>query len=208
MTYMPVNWRSSAVQMIPANVENIIAEGRLSDVAGLLDAAALQDSRHSFSDDWPFSLHMLAQIHNNELEDARFIHKQASPAVQQGSQVVAVFNVLQALWNYDYEGVWQALNHEWPDELKALADGVVTNLRLRFSTLISRSYSHIRVSKAASLLGLTIPETLAWAASKGWEHDSQSQLLKVKREGDAGKDRTTVEHLHRLTEYAVHLSTT
>lgn len=28
--------------MYPANVEIVIAEGRLSDVAGLLDAAALQ----------------------------------------------------------------------------------------------------------------------------------------------------------------------
>lgn len=79
--------------MFPANVETLIVDGRSGDVASALDAIALQvvsirsnvdllclsaetklltrelmqDGPTPFSDDWPFHLHILAHVYNDDL---------------------------------------------------------------------------------------------------------------------------------------------
>ncbi|KAK9845430.1 hypothetical protein WJX81_006269 [Elliptochloris bilobata] len=177
------------------------------DIASILDAQELQALDADFSHDWPAAAHILGHLYNYDLPDARYVWKRLPDVLKQERVVTMAFQLLQAMWNKDYQGVWQALNRQdWGAEVAPLAAALAEKVRAYNAELITRAYSSIAPSKAAALLGLPEAQAVELAERAGWgRRDVSSGLITVTRPAGGSDERVTSEHLARLTQYVTHL---
>nr|GMD92866.1 COP9 signalosome complex subunit 8 [Ipomoea batatas] len=87
-------------------------------IAGIYDELMLQGI--AFQDEWPYAIHLLGHLYNNDINSARFLWKTIPAAIKEGRpELVAVWKIGQKLWTRDYAGVHEALrDYEWSPEVR------------------------------------------------------------------------------------------
>lgn len=185
-------------------IAQVLQDGSFDRLASMLDALELQVNAPELPIGWPYSAHLLAHIHNWQLEDARFLWRRIPPQLKQNADIDAAYRLLQALWNKDYEGTWQAFgSYAWPQPIEALASATGGILSARILSLLGRAYSVLPLRRAVALLGLTEDAATSLAEASGWTVDVRSGMLS----SPASIDRVAMpdydKHLERLSQYMI-----
>lgn len=187
-------------------IEAIMKSRHYESLASILDEAELQEPTGRFPPQWPFALHLASHIYASNYEDARFLYKRFPLDVQNvNTEVQQLFLVLQSLWIKDYQKLWISLAFNWSSQLQPLIAAMTAKMRSEMVGLVSQAYSHLSSAKLGTLLGLSQPEALQIAAAQGWEADSASGVILVKRTVSQAQAHATEQQLQRLAEYVVHL---
>lgn len=183
-------------------IAQALQDGSFDQIAAMLDALELQIDVPELPSGWPYTTHLLAHIHNLQLEDARFLWKRVPPLQKQDPDVIAVFTLLKALWIKDYEGTWQAFrSHAWPQHVEALAVATGDAVRGRILRLLRGAYSSLSPRRAAALLGLSESEATSMAVAAGWAEDPGSGMLSAAAISQHTAMPSHAQHLERLSQY-------
>ncbi|KAK9806542.1 hypothetical protein WJX73_009238 [Symbiochloris irregularis] len=78
--------------------QEAVASGRFDEIAGICD-----DYELILAESAAPNFQMLGHIYNLNLEDARFLWKRLPRAQQQGQDMAALFQLLQMMWQKDYQ---------------------------------------------------------------------------------------------------------
>nr|GLL45576.1 COP9 signalosome complex subunit 8 [Ipomoea trifida]GMD82944.1 COP9 signalosome complex subunit 8 [Ipomoea batatas] len=178
-------------------------------IAGIYDELMLQYSAQgiAFQDEWPYAIHLLGHLYNNDINSARFLWKTIPAAIKEGRpELVAVWKIGQKLWTRDYAGVHEALrDYEWSPEVRDIVLSFSDLYTKRMFDLLVSAYSTISVQDTALFLGMNVGDATNYVLGQGWSLDPASQMLTVKKQAIVKEQKLDASKLQRLTEYVFHL---
>nr|GMD91631.1 COP9 signalosome complex subunit 8 [Ipomoea batatas] len=178
-------------------------------IAGIYDELMLQYSAQgiAFQDEWPYAIHLLGHLYNNDINSARFLWKTIPAAIKEGRpELVAVWKIGQKLWTRDYAGVHEALReYEWSPEVRDIVLSFSDLYTKRMFDLLVSAYSTISVHDTALFLGMNVGDATNYVLGQGWSLDPASQMLTVKKQAVVKEQKLDASKLQRLTEYVFHL---
>ncbi|XP_019173553.1 PREDICTED: COP9 signalosome complex subunit 8 [Ipomoea nil] len=178
-------------------------------IAGIYDELMLQYSAQgiAFQDEWPYAIHLLGHLYNNDINSARFLWKTIPAAIKEGRpELVAVWKIGQKLWTRDYAGVHEALReYEWSPEVRDIILSFSDLYTKRMFDLLVSAYSTISVQDTALFLGMNVGDATNYVLGQGWSLDPASQMLTVKKQAIVKEQKLDASKLQRLTEYVFHL---
>jgi len=154
-----------------------------------------------------YDLLLLAYLHENRLDDARFLWKRI-PSAQRavGSPLASVGALLQALWSRNYADFYRSCETvAWSDAHLALIQQLVETTRMRTLALISRAYTSISVQDLASYIGVSVDDALRVAGDHSWTVDSTANMVQPKPLTSAEKRTIDLEQVTQLTQYITQL---
>lgn len=154
----------------------------------------------------------------NDLTSAKFLWKRIPANIKENSaELSLIWQVGKCLWKRNYSDLYAVISshQNWPNHLKNIMNLILDLTRQRAVNLISKAYSSIRLTEAASLLGLSNEETVKLAQSLNWTYDEATQFLgptsvdlndvnNSSKNGLFGVDSGT-ELLKKLTDYILFL---
>lgn len=191
-----------------AALQQLIDARKYSSIVPFLEDLELQVGGTTTDPDWPYTVHILGYLINNDLDNARYLYKRTPQNVKEvaGSQVQAAWRLTQALWTQDYQTVHITLrDFAWGAQATPVARHLKDVVRARVIALVSRAYTTISAVDAAAFLGLSPAETIQMVEGMGWLLQADTQMLTVKACVVEEQQRTTPLQLQQLTEYVVHL---
>ncbi|XP_031115291.1 COP9 signalosome complex subunit 8 [Ipomoea triloba] len=178
-------------------------------IAGIYDELMLQYSAQgiAFQDEWPYAIHLLGHLYNNDINSARFLWKTIPAAIKEGRpELVAVWKIGQKLWTRDYAGVHEALReYEWSPEVQDIVLSFSDLYTKRMFDLLVSAYSTISLQDTALFLGMNVGDATNYVLGQGWSLDPASQMLTVKKQAIVKEQKLDASKLQRLTEYVFHL---
>ncbi|CAN4108049.1 unnamed protein product [Withania somnifera] len=160
-----------------------------------------------FQDGWPYAIHLLGHIYNNDINSARFLWKKIPAAIKEGRpELVAVWRIGQKLWTRDYTGVHEAIREfSWSPEVQSIVASFAELYKKRLFELLLSAYSTISTQDSAQFLGMNENDATNYVLQHGWVLDSASQMLTVKKQIVITEQELDPSKLQRLTEYVFHL---
>ncbi|XP_055816214.1 COP9 signalosome complex subunit 8 [Solanum dulcamara] len=178
-------------------------------IADICDNLMLQGAAEGieFQDEWPYAIHLLGHIYNNDINSARFLWKKIPAAVKEARpEVVAVWRIGQKLWTRDYVGVHEAIREfSWSPEVQPIVASFAELYKKRMFELLLSAYSTISTQDSAHFLGMNENDATNYVLQQGWVLDSASQMLTVKKQAVITEQKLDPSKLQRLTEYVFHL---
>nr|AAO85511.1 CSN8 [Nicotiana benthamiana] len=178
-------------------------------IADICDNLLLQGAAEGIDcqDEWPYTIHLLGHIYNNDINSARFLWKKIPAALKEGRpEVVAVWRIGQKLWTRDYVGVYEAIREfSWTPEVQPIVASFAELYRKRMFELLLSAYSTISPQDTAQFLGMNENDATNYVLQQGWVLDPASQMLTVKKQAVVTEQKLDPSKLQRLTEYVFHL---
>lgn len=161
----------------------------------------------AFHEEWPYTVHLLGHIYNNEISSARFLWKTTPVEIKESRpELVAAWKIGQKLWTKDYAGVHEALSgYDWSQEVREIVASIADRYTKKMFDLLASAYSTISVQDTALFLGMDVEDATKYVLEQGWSLDVGSQMLTVKRQAVAKPQKLGDSTLQRLTEYVFHL---
>ncbi|XP_066346758.1 COP9 signalosome complex subunit 8-like [Miscanthus floridulus] len=184
-----------------------LSDKSYSALAHLCDELLLQAaSKGATTDEWPYSVHLLAHFYINDLNSARFFWKSLPQEVKDTRpEFAAVWRTGQCLWNRDYAGVnTAAQGFEWGPDLADFITAVL-ELQQRIFKLLTSAYSTISVADVAHFMGMSEEDATNYAVQNGWSLDAATRMLTVKKLKAQTNQKLDGSKLQRLTECVFHL---
>ncbi|CAI6001212.1 unnamed protein product [Closterium sp. NIES-64] len=193
---MPVTSPSSGVG--PA--QELLERQRVDESWESRKARIRQSSKFGTSPDWDLR------------NEARFLWKRIPASVKDGNaELAATWRVGQAMWKRDSQDVYDALKaFHWSPIVRPMVAALTDRYTHTMMELVARSFSTISPSHAATFLGLTSQEALAFLEARDWKYDSATDMF-TPPVVQAGKDKELEEEqrqlaqVKRLTEYVFNL---
>ncbi|VFQ59066.1 unnamed protein product [Cuscuta campestris] len=161
----------------------------------------------AFHEEWPYAVHLLGHLYNNEISSARFLWKTIPVGIKESRpELLAAWKIGQKLWTRDYAGVHEALRgYDWSPEVREIVDSFADRYTKKIFDLLVSAYSTISVQDTALFLGMNVEDATKYVLEQGWSLDAASQMLTVKRQVIAKAQKLDDSTLQRLTEYVFHL---
>ncbi|CAK0756979.1 hypothetical protein CVIRNUC_002500 [Coccomyxa viridis] len=194
-----------------AALTTLLTEQRYDEVAPQLDEDELKSATQEvLSGDWPVVIHILAHLYNGRLTNARFLWKRIpEQRKSQDAELAAALQLLQMMWNKDYQGVWQALAlPAWRPQSQPLMEALGNRIRSHNLQLLMRSYTSISVPKVAAMLGISQAAVAEVVQREGWAMDPSSGLCQIKQPEVPDIQQVEPKQLEDLTKYLMHLEST
>ncbi|KAK4339964.1 hypothetical protein RND71_041426 [Anisodus tanguticus] len=186
-----------------------LASKSYDKIADICDNLMLQDAAEGidFQDEWPYEIHLLGHIYNNDTNNARFMWKKIPAAIKEARpEVVAVWKIGQKLWTRDYAGVHEAIReYSCSTEVQPIVASFAELYKKRMFELLLSAYSTISIQDAARFLGMNENDATNYVLQQGWVLDSASQMLTVKKQAVITEQKLDPSKLQRLTEYVFYL---
>eukprot|EP00270_Netrium_digitus_P006415 TRINITY_DN18884_c0_g1_i1.p1 TRINITY_DN18884_c0_g1~~TRINITY_DN18884_c0_g1_i1.p1 ORF type:complete len:221 (-),score=43.85 TRINITY_DN18884_c0_g1_i1:105-767(-) len=195
-------------------LRSALTAGRFGDVAQICDRLELEavSSQNFNAEEWPYTVHLLGHLYNNDLNSARFAWKRMPQEVKMSnSEAAAAWEIGKGMWKRDRSAVYAAVNaFNWSPEVTPLLLAVADGYRRRMAELIRRSYSDIAVTDAASFLGLPQTSVASYLAAEGGSKvEVAENLIHLQGDQELASSlkgiRRQPAQLQRLTEYMFHL---
>uniref|UniRef100_A0A0D9W4Y7 COP9 signalosome complex subunit 8 n=1 Tax=Leersia perrieri TaxID=77586 RepID=A0A0D9W4Y7_9ORYZ len=189
-------------------VHAALAAKSYSAIAPLCDDLLLQAaSRGTDTGDWPYAVHLLAHLHLNDLNSARFLWKTTPQEAKDARpELAAVWRIGQCLWNRDYAGVYAAAQgFEWSPEIADFVAAFLESYRKRIFQLLTSAYSTISVADVAHFMGMNEEDATNYAMQNGWSLDATTKMLTVVKPKVKTNQKLDASKLQRLTECVFHL---
>eukprot|EP01126_Amoeba_proteus_P043599 TRINITY_DN4793_c0_g2_i3.p1 TRINITY_DN4793_c0_g2~~TRINITY_DN4793_c0_g2_i3.p1 ORF type:complete len:223 (+),score=31.61 TRINITY_DN4793_c0_g2_i3:145-813(+) len=153
-----------------------------------------------------YSVHLLAYLIENDLENARFLWKRIPSEIKKNDpQLLAVWEIFKQMWYRDYAALYVSLNaYTWDELHEVLITKLTEEFKRRTLELISRAFDEISITSLSLYLGVSSEEAVAIAQSVGWT-EKNGFFVPVRANtkvsvGDAG-------NLQSLAEFVVYLET-
>ncbi|CAH1789790.1 unnamed protein product [Owenia fusiformis] len=119
----------------------------------------------------------------NDISNAKLLWKRIPLSVKTSNPDLGqVWSVGQKMWSRDYSAVYEALQKDWPDYLKAVMAALLESTRQRAFTLVSQAYSSINADDFSAFMGMPVAEAVTAATNRGWQADPQTRLISPKKE--------------------------
>lgn len=186
-----------------------LASKSYDKIADVCDNLMLQGAAEGieFQEEWPYAIHLLGHIYNNDINSARFLWKKIPAAIKEARpEVVAVWRIGQKLWTRDYTGVHEAIREfSWSPEVQPIVASFAELYKKRMFELLLSAYSTISTQDSAHFLGMNENDATNYVLQQGWVLDSASQMLTVKKQSVVTEQKLDPSKLQRLTEYVFHL---
>ncbi|MCD7449809.1 COP9 signalosome complex subunit 8 [Datura stramonium] len=186
-----------------------LASKSYDKIADISDNLMLQCAAEGieFQDEWPYAIHLLGHIYNNDINSARFLWKKIPAAIKEARpEVVAVWRIGQKLWKRDYVGVHEAIREfSWSPEVQPIVASFAELYKKRMFEILLSAYSTISTKDSAHFLGMSENDATNYVLQQGWVLDSASQMLTVKKHAVITEQKLDPSKLQRLTEYVFHL---
>ncbi|KAH8551280.1 COP9 signalosome [Umbelopsis sp. PMI_123] len=146
----------------------------------------------------------------NDLNSARFLRKRILQCYKgeanSPEELNAVWGVGAALWMRSFEKAYSVLDsYAWSADIRPLMAILRETIQDRAYQLISKSFSYIKVTSAADMLGIPQDTILDALTKKGWLLDNESQLLKPAPILTAPQEKVSLAQLSRLEDIVVYL---
>ncbi|AQK43691.1 COP9 signalosome complex subunit 8-like [Zea mays] len=189
-------------------VQAALSDKSYTAVASLCDELLLQAaSKGTNTDEWPYSVHLLAHLYINDLNSARFFWKSLPQEVKDTRpELAAVWRIGQCLWNRDYAGVnTAAQGFEWGPDLTEFITAFLESYRQRIFKLLTSAYSTISVADVAHFMGMSEEDATNYAVQIGWSLGAATKMLTVKKPKAQINQKLDASKLQRLTECVFHL---
>jgi len=157
--------------------------------------------------EWPYNLHILGFLINNDLDNARFLWKRIPKHISDANpELQAFWRLTQAMWTRDSPTMYTCLHsNQWSVACSGAVAFLTETIRKRTMALLSKAYTTVSVADSANFLGLTEELTLKFVELAGWQLDVASKMLTVKNAEEEQQATTGYKQLQQLTEYVVHL---
>lgn len=192
-----------------ATLHHAISNNQFNQLAAICDRLELENAANGqvTPPDWPYAIHILGHLHNNDLNNARFLWKRIPAAVKQkDAEVIAAWRIGQAMWLHDRPNTYEALrSYTWSPTVQLVVTAVADNFSKRTFDLLCKSYSTISVADAAAFLGNTQNAVIQMTTDRGWSYDPAAGMLTVHTEPVKSEQKTNLSHMQVLTEYVFHL---
>ncbi|CAH9074669.1 unnamed protein product [Cuscuta epithymum] len=161
----------------------------------------------TFHEEWPYTIHLLGHLYNNDIFSARFLWKTTPAEIKVNRpEMAAVWKIGQKLWKRDYAGVHEALRaHDWSPEVREIVVSIADRYTKKMFDLLVSAYSTISVQETALFMGMNLDDATQYVLQQGWSLDAATQMLTVKRQEVVKEQKLDATKLQRLTEYVFHL---
>ncbi|KAH7518189.1 COP9 signalosome complex subunit 8 [Ziziphus jujuba] len=192
-----------------SRLSEALASKSYAKIAEICDDLMLQVAAEgvAFQDEWPYAVHLLGHIYDDDINSARFLWKSIPAAIKESQpEVVAAWKVGQKLWMRDYRGVYEAIRgFDWSQETQNVVAAFSELYTKKMFQLLQSAYSTISVQDTALFLGMSEDHATNYVLQQGWFEDPASQMLNVKKQPIAAEQKLDPGKLQRLTEYVFHL---
>ncbi|XP_010527435.1 PREDICTED: COP9 signalosome complex subunit 8-like [Tarenaya hassleriana] len=190
-------------------IREALAAKSFDRIADLCDNLWLQVAAEGipYHDEWPYLIHLLGHIYADDLNSARFLWKTIPTNIRESRpELTAAWNVGQKLWTHEYASVYEAIRgYDWSEEAKDIVAAFSDLYTKKMFQLLLSAYSTITIRDMALFLGMTEADAISYVMQQGWEVDSASQMVTVKKQTTKTEQKLDASKLQRLTEYVFHL---
>mmetsp|Transcript_23671 Transcript_23671/g.51675 ORF Transcript_23671/g.51675 Transcript_23671/m.51675 type:complete len:203 (-) Transcript_23671:230-838(-) len=188
-------------------VQKAIESQDFGSISTICDEYELQLGGSAAVPDWPYNLHMIGYLINNDLESARFLWKRIPQIQKEGSpELEALWRLTQAMWTRNYPLTHASLHSgKWSSECTGAVAYLAESIRERSIALLSKAYTTISLTDCAVVIGASEDITLKYMEQAGWQIDPATKMLTVRQREEEEENQTGYKQLQQLTEYVVHL---
>nr|CAB3232937.1 COP9 signalosome complex subunit 8-like [Phallusia mammillata] len=146
----------------------------------------------------------------NDLANAKFLWKRIPADVKSDSaELKAVWEVGKNAWQQNFAGVHTALDsYDWSEQCRPVMSQHKENLRENCLNMIAGSYTSVKITYLAQILGLDKSTALELVKNRGWEYSEEKEIVKPMKTKQIMECKPkNEEHLERLTQYILFLET-
>jgi COP9 signalosome complex subunit 8 len=125
-----------------------------------------------------YSAFLLSYLIENDLNNARFLWKRISTDVKKNNPAIGtVWRIGQHMWQHEYEETYKAIHStQWDASVQPLVVRMIESFRQRTAMLLTRAYTSISSTDAASFLGLTEDDTQRYVQQLHWSFDTNTRF--------------------------------
>ncbi|KAJ2956296.1 hypothetical protein NQZ79_g7841 [Umbelopsis isabellina] len=197
-------------------MEDIAQKIAEKDYLGLIDTCeALEFEIAAFPHDsvpiaHVYSTLLASYLIVDDLNSARFLRKRILQHYKSENQVPevlsAIWKVGAALWNKVLPEAYEALDaYQWDDDMKPLMLALKESIQENAYNLICQSFSAIRASSVATMLGISEDALAAQLTKRGWSIDTEKQIWNAVKVVAPVQQNISLSQLSTLEDTLVYL---